>query len=63
MIKVLWVVSSKKVQVERYNNSFNYTHSLLEVDRMKQPKVIRDLVEIEAIKNYSPPAITSSIKE
>ena len=63
MIKVLWVVSSKKVQVERYNNSFNYTHSLLEVDRMKQPKVIRDLVEIEAAKNYSPPAITSAVKE
>ena len=58
MIKVLWIVSSEKVQVERYNNSFNHTHSLLEVNRMKWPKVIRDLVEIEAAKNYSPLAIT-----
>src|ERR1700722_17224809 len=63
MIKVLWVVFSEKVQVERYNNSSNHTYSLLEVDRMKRPKVIRDLVEIEAVKNYSPPAITSAVKE
>src|ERR1044072_2168716 len=63
MIKVFWIASSKVVQVERYNNSPNHTHSLLEVDRMKRPKVIRSLVEIEAAKNYSPPAITSSVKE
>ncbi|PKC58939.1 hypothetical protein RhiirA1_400309 [Rhizophagus irregularis] len=30
---------------------------------IKQPKAIRSLVEIEAAKNYSPPAITSAIKE
>jgi hypothetical protein len=63
MIKVFWIASSKVVQVERYKNSPNYTHSLSEVDRMKRPKVIRSLVEIEAAKNYSPPAITSAIKE
>ena len=54
MIKVLWVVSSEKVQVERYNNSSNHTHSLLEVDRMKRLKVIIDLVEIEAAKIIRP---------
>ncbi len=63
MIKVFWIASSKVVQVERYKSSPNHTHSLSEVDRIKQPKVIRDLVEIEAAKNYSPPAITSAIKE
>jgi hypothetical protein len=63
MIKVSWIVSSKVVQVERYKSSPNHTHSLLEVDRIKRPKVIRNLVEIEATKNYSPPAITSAVKE
>ncbi|PKY31702.1 hypothetical protein RhiirB3_393511 [Rhizophagus irregularis] len=51
------------VQVERYKNSPNHTHSLSEVDRLKWPKVIRSLVEIEAAKNYPPPAITSAVKE
>ena len=45
MIKVFWIASSKVVQVERYNNSPDHTHSLSEVDRMKRPKVIRSLVE------------------
>jgi len=30
---------------------------------MKRPKIIRSLVEIEVAKNYSPPAITSAVKE
>ncbi|GBC05977.1 hypothetical protein RclHR1_06530017 [Rhizophagus clarus] len=30
---------------------------------IKQSKAIRSLVEIEAAKNYSPPAITSAVKE
>ncbi|RGB27490.1 hypothetical protein C1646_769030 [Rhizophagus diaphanus] len=38
-------------------------HRESKVDRIKQPKAIRALVEIEAGKNYSPPAITSVIKE
>lgn len=62
-INVIWIASSKIVQVERYKNSSNHTHSLLEIDRIKRPKAIRSLVEIEAAKNYSPPAITSAIKE
>ena len=62
-MKVSWIASSKVVQVERYKNSPNHTHSLLEIDRIKRPEVIRSLVEIEAVKNYSPPAITSAVKE
>jgi MULE transposase domain len=63
MVKVFWIASSNVVQVERYKNSPNHTHSLPEIDRIKWPEVIRNLVEIEAAKNYSPPAITSAIKE
>ncbi|GBB87598.1 hypothetical protein RclHR1_14070005 [Rhizophagus clarus] len=63
MIKVIWIASLNVVQVEQYNNFSDYTHSLLEVNRIKRPKAIRALVEIEASKNYSPPAITSAIKE
>ncbi len=62
-MKVSWIASSKVVQVEWYKNSSNHTHSLLEIDRIKQPKAIRNLVEIEAVKNYSPPVITSAVKE
>ncbi|RHZ81196.1 hypothetical protein Glove_123g126 [Diversispora epigaea] len=60
---ISWIVSSKVVQVERYNNSSNHTHSLIEVDRIKQSKAVRSLVEKEAVKNYSPPAITATVKE
>ncbi|PKC54327.1 hypothetical protein RhiirA1_477528 [Rhizophagus irregularis] len=55
--------SSNVVQVERHKNSPNYTHSLSEIDRLKRPKAIRSLVEIEAAKNYSAPTITSAVKE
>jgi len=62
-MKVTWIASSKVVQVERYKNSPNHTHSLLEIDRIKCSEVIRSLVEIEAVKNYPPLAITSAVKE
>ncbi|GBC53110.2 hypothetical protein GLOIN_2v1789307 [Rhizophagus irregularis DAOM 181602=DAOM 197198] len=55
--------SSNVVQVERHKNSPNHTHSLSEIDRLKRPKAIRSLVEIEAVKNYSAPTITSAVKE
>uniref|UniRef100_U9U9Y6 ZSWIM1/3 RNaseH-like domain-containing protein n=1 Tax=Rhizophagus irregularis (strain DAOM 181602 / DAOM 197198 / MUCL 43194) TaxID=747089 RepID=U9U9Y6_RHIID len=63
MIKVFWIASSNVVQVERHKNSPNHTHSLSEIDRLKRPKAIRSLVEIEAVKNYSAPTITSAVKE
>src|SRR5436190_2582716 len=62
-IKVSWLVSLKIVKVERYKDSPDHTHSLLEIDRIKRPQAIRTLVEKEAAKNYSPPAITSAVKE
>src|SRR4051812_11333486 len=63
MIKVFWIASSNVIQVERYKNSPNYTHSLSEIDRLKWLKAIRSLVKIEAAKNYSALTITSAIKE
>ena len=53
----------KIVKVERYKDSPDHIHSLLEIDRIKRPQAIRALVEKEAAKNYSPPAITSAVKE
>lgn len=61
-IKVTWFVASKMVQIERYKNSPDHTHSLLECDRIKRSKAIKSLVEQEAVKNYSPPAITAAMK-
>ncbi|CAG8762444.1 hypothetical protein GLOIN_2v1771580 [Rhizophagus irregularis DAOM 181602=DAOM 197198] len=63
IIKVFWIASSNVVQVERHKNSSNHTHSLSEIDRLKWPKAIRSLVEIEAAKNYSAPTITSAVKK
>lgn len=62
-INVFWVASSNIVRIERYKDSPDHTHTLLEVDRIKRPRAIRRLVETEAVKNYSPPAITSAVKE
>lgn len=62
-IRVWWLVSLKMVKVERYNNSSEHTHSLVESDRLKRSQTVRTLVEKKAVKNYSPPAITSAIKD
>jgi hypothetical protein len=62
-IKVEWLVSLKIVKVERYKDSPNHTHLLLDVDRIKRPQAIRTLVEKEAVKNYLPSAITAAVKE
>jgi hypothetical protein len=53
----------KIVKVERYKDSSNHTHSLLDVDRIKHPQAIRTLVEKKAVKNYLPSAITAAVKE
>lgn len=63
MIKVSWMLSSQIVRVERYQSSPDHTHSLRESDQLKRPQVIRDLVQAEAIKSYSPPAIVEAVKE
>ena len=62
-IKVSHLISSKIVKVERYKDSPNHTHNLRENDRVKRSQAVRILVEKEAIKNYSPPTITSAVKE
>ncbi len=38
-------------------------NTLEESERLKRSQVIRNLVEQKAIKNYSPPAIVSTVKE
>ncbi|RIA87724.1 hypothetical protein C1645_827406 [Glomus cerebriforme] len=45
---------TKIVKVEFYKDSSNYTHSLLDIDRIKHPQAIQTLVEKEAVKNYLP---------
>ncbi len=51
------------VKIERYKDSPDHEHSLLESDRIKRSQAIQVLVEKEAVKNYSPPVITAAIKE
>ncbi|PKK75857.1 hypothetical protein RhiirC2_735577 [Rhizophagus irregularis] len=60
---ISWLASLKIVKIEHYKNSPNHEHLLLKCDRIKHPQVIRTLVEKEAIKNYTPPVITSAVRE
>ncbi|RHZ74083.1 hypothetical protein Glove_227g182 [Diversispora epigaea] len=62
-IRVLWQFSLKMVKVDRCKDSPNHTHTLLESDQIKRSQAIRTLVEKDAIKNYSAPAITAAVKE
>ncbi|RHZ79614.1 hypothetical protein Glove_143g4 [Diversispora epigaea] len=49
--------------IDRCKDSPNHTHTLLELDQIKRSQAIRTLVEKNAIKNYSAPAITAAVKE
>lgn len=62
-IKITWLMSSEVVQIERYKDSPDHTHPIQDIDRIKRPQVVRDLVEQEARKNYPSPAIVSAVKE
>src|SRR3954454_4700438 len=42
-IRVLWLVSSKIVKVERYKDSSDHTHSLIEADIIKCSQAIQSL--------------------
>ncbi|CAG8857486.1 33096_t:CDS:1, partial [Gigaspora margarita] len=62
-ICVLHFVGAQKVQIEQYNNSLDHTHTLEESEVLKRSNTVRKLVEEEAVKNYSPPTIVSTIKD
>ena len=62
-IKVTRLVSLGVIKIERYSNSPDHTHDLRENDRVKRSQAVRTLVEKEAVKNYTPPAITAAVKE
>ncbi|RHZ57016.1 hypothetical protein Glove_395g59 [Diversispora epigaea] len=54
-IKVICMTSKKLIQIERYNNTPDHTHTLIESDCLKLMQ--------EAIKNYPPVAIVKAVKE
>ncbi|CAG8514868.1 3461_t:CDS:2 [Gigaspora margarita] len=62
-IQVLRFVSAQKVQIGRYNNSSNHTHTLEESEVLKHSNAVQKLVKEEAVKNYPPPTIVSAIKD
>ncbi|RIB05455.1 hypothetical protein C2G38_2219602, partial [Gigaspora rosea] len=61
-IKVTWLVTEKKVHVERIPSSLDHTHDLEESERLKRSQAVRALVEKEAVKNYPAPAIVNAVK-
>ncbi|CAB4432297.1 unnamed protein product [Rhizophagus irregularis] len=62
-IRVLWLISLEIVRIERYKDSPNHTHTVLDSDRIKRSQAVQILVKNEAVKNYSPPAITVAVRE
>ena len=62
-IKVTWSISSKMVRIERFKDSPDHTHTLSESDMNKCSSTICTLVSNEAVKNYTPVAITSVVRE
>lgn len=62
-IKIIRLVSNKLVRIERYKNSPDHAHTLIESDRLKRSEAIRTIVKEEAIKNYPPVAIVKAVKE
>ncbi|CAG8814317.1 39920_t:CDS:1 [Gigaspora margarita] len=62
-IRVLYFVKAQKVQIERYNNSFDHIHTLGKSKVLKRLDTVRKLVKEEAVKNYLPPTIMSAIKD
>ncbi|CAG8847827.1 39515_t:CDS:2, partial [Gigaspora margarita] len=62
-IQVLHFVGAQKVQIERYNNSLNYIHTLEESEVLKRSNAVQKLVEEKAVKNYLLPTIVSIIKD
>ncbi|CAG8852312.1 44737_t:CDS:2, partial [Gigaspora margarita] len=62
-ICMLHFVGTQKVQIEQYNNSFDYIHILEEIKVLKHSNAVQNLVKEEAVKNYSPPTIISTIKD
>ncbi|CAG8791624.1 4529_t:CDS:2 [Cetraspora pellucida] len=56
----------KNVEKQRFDllvYSPDYTYSLDDSEKLKHLQIVRTLVEIEAVKNYRPPEITSAVKE
>lgn len=49
--------------IERVRGTPDHSHPLQDSDRLKRPKVIRDMIQQEASKAYKPPAIVDAIKD
>ena len=60
---VIHILTSNMVRIERYRLSPDHLHSLQDVDQVKRPTIVRNLIIKEATKPYSPPAIVSTVKE
>ncbi|KAK3809198.1 MAG: hypothetical protein J3Q66DRAFT_353196 [Benniella sp.] len=62
-IKITHVVSTKKTRVERYKSTPDHSHTLDDVDKIKRPAALRELIEEQVWKDYSPPEIVAIVKE
>ncbi|KAI8363196.1 hypothetical protein B0O80DRAFT_523811 [Mortierella sp. GBAus27b] len=62
-IKVTKIASTERIRVERYKSTPDHTHTLDDVDKIKRPAIIRELIEEQASKHQSPPEIVAIVRE
>ncbi|KAF9345936.1 2,5-diamino-6-(ribosylamino)-4(3H)-pyrimidinone 5'-phosphate reductase [Mortierella sp. NVP85] len=62
-IKITHVVATKKTRIERYKSTPDHSHTLDDVDKIKRPAALRELIEEQVWKDYSPPEIVAIVKE
>lgn len=62
-IKITEVASTQRIRVERFKSTPEHTHTLDDVDKIKRPAALRELIEEQAGNSYSPPEIVAIVKE
>ncbi|CAB4374189.1 unnamed protein product [Rhizophagus irregularis] len=61
-IEVQRYFSEQKVQIEQFKDSPDHLHPIEDSEKLKCSEVVRELVMQEAVKNYRPPEIVSTVK-
>jgi len=62
-IKITYMTAAQKVRIERHADTPDHAHTLEDSDRLKRSQTIKTLIEQEASKPYTSPAIAITVKE
>ncbi|CAG8706219.1 20363_t:CDS:1, partial [Cetraspora pellucida] len=62
-IKIIHLKETEIIQFEYYKNILNYIYTIEDINKLKYPEIIRQIVTDKACKSYSPIAIVITVKE